>query len=253
MLRDVLTLGDKIDIKRLDRNGEPAQNARTYVSQLVDFVDYDVIHIATPIMNSALIILNIGENYKLCFYTSKGLYRCNCVVLNNYKENNTVIAAVRITSNLEKYQRRQYYRLECILDIDYHVITKEEEKLNRKLKAEDFQNNEERNECRKRLAQLENEWLSGTIIDISGGGARFNSEVQHNKEDKIQIKLDLSVGNGKCQMIIGTEVVSSGRVINKISVYEHRVEFKEISKKDREELIKYIFEQERRRRKYDKN
>ncbi|HCM12943.1 MAG TPA: flagellar brake protein, partial [Lachnospiraceae bacterium] len=35
-------------------------------------------------------------------------------------------------------------------------------------------------------------------------------------------------------------------------VYEYRVEFKNIRKRDREDLIKYIFEQERRRRKNEK-
>jgi Predicted glycosyltransferase len=249
MLQEVLTLGDKIDIRRLDRNGQPAYNARTYVSQLVDFMEKDVIHIATPIMNSALIVLNIGESYNLCFYTVKGLFQCSCVILQNYKDNNTVIAVVRITSNLEKLQRRQYYRLECILDLMYHIVTKEEETLLRLIHANEFHNNEERSECMKLLEKLEDNWLTATVIDISGGGVRFNSSSLLNQGDRLKIKMDLFLSNLIRKIELNANVVSSGKIMNRSDLFENRVEFKDISKKDREDLIKFVFEQERKRRK----
>jgi c-di-GMP-binding flagellar brake protein YcgR len=253
MLQDILTIGDKIDIKHLDRFGRPAHNAKTFVSQLIDFVDFDVIHIAAPITSSTPIILNVGEGYKLCFYTNKGLYQCNCVILSNRRENNIIVAVVRITSNLEKYQRRQYYRLECIIDMEYRVITSEEELLEKKFQMEDFASGDERTQYRKILTRLQNEWVLASITDISGGGARFNSEVLHNHGDKLQIKLDLRLGSELRKMVLGAIVISSGSIENRTGVYEHRVEFNNIMKKDREDLIKYIFEQERRRRKNEKN
>ncbi len=251
MLQNVLTLGDKIDIIRLDRNGKPAENAKVYVSQLIDFIDTDVIYIASPIMNSALIILNTGESYSLCFYTNKGLYQCSCIALSNYKENNTVIAVVRITSNLEKVQRRQYYRLECIIDIMYHVITVEEEALERKIKLNEFENKERRADYINKLAELKEVWLPASVIDISGGGTRFNSTMMLKQGDKLQIKLDLTIGAAQKSMVIGAEVVHTGKNLIRVGLFEHRVEFVVIDKRDREDLIKFIFEQERRRRKYD--
>lgn len=248
MLSDILTLGNKIDIKSLDRNGKPVHNARTYVSQLVDIVDYDVIHIAAPIVYSRPIILTVGENYNLCFYTEKGLYQCNCVVLSSHRENNTIVTVVRITTNLEKFQRRQYYRLECIHEIEYRVITLEEELLDRKLRMDEFRNAEERSECRKKFSEFDTQWVQAAIIDLSGGGARINSNIPHNPGDKIRIKLDLVSGNTLKKMLLNATVIASTRIINKTGFYEHRVEFKDIMMKDREELIKYIFEQERRRR-----
>lgn len=253
MLRDILTLGDKIDIKPIDKNGKPVTNARTFVSQLVDFVDFDVINIAAPIAYGKAIILSVGENYNLCFYSGKGLYQCNCVVLSNHKENNTIVSVVRIITNLEKFQRRQYFRLECIHEIEYRVMTPEEEILTRKLRLEEFQNPQERTECRKRLSQIENQWLQAAITDISGGGARFNSSYEHNQGDRLRIKLDLVIGNDLKKMVLGADVVSSSRIMNRTGVYEHRVAFNDIMQKDREDLIKYIFEQERKRRRNDKN
>ena len=272
MLSDVLTIGDKIDIRRLDRNGQPASNAKTYVSQFIDMIEFDTIDIATPIMNSALIVLNNSENYSLCFYTTKGLYQCSCTVLNSRKENNTVLTTVRITSNLEKVQRRQYYRLDCIIEIDYRVITDEEVLIEKKLKDDINKSkneevliekklkdninkgmNEDNTEDRKKLAQLEAAWLPASIIDISGGGARFNANEKLIEGDRIQIRLNLSTGRTLNSMVLGADVISVNRIMNRYGVFETRVEFSDINKRDRENLIKYIFEQERRRRKYNPN
>ena len=40
--------------------------------------------------------------------------------------------------------------------------------------------------------------------------------------------------------------------MGQIRTYEHRAEFYTISNKEREDLIKYIFEQERKRMRFDK-
>lgn len=253
MLQDVLSVGDKIDIEKIDHAGNVMQNVRTYVSQLVNFVDQDVIHIASPIGNNRILVLEVGESYNLCFYSNKGLYQCNCVVINNHKENNVIIAAVRITSDLEKLQRRQYYRLECVHEIEYRAITREEEILENKVRLDDFKNVEERSECRKKLNQLNLNWQKASITDISGGGARFNSKEGHMTGDKVRIRFDFILGNELRKLLINAQMISSTKLTNRSGVYEHRVEFVEIGKNDREVLIKYIFEQERRRRKNEKS
>ena len=248
MFREVLKLGDKIDIRHILKSGVTYPNAKTYVSQLIDTIDNEVIHIATPIMNSTPIILNVGEYYNLCIYTAQGLYQCNCVVLKNQRENNILISIVKIVSNLERIQRREYFRLECILRSDYHVTTDEDEKIIKKVTADDFSNNEERLEYKKRLLQIDSEWVPSTVLDISGGGLRFTSSLLHTSGDKIKVRLELSMASGLKIMILGANMLHSNRIYNKAGVYEHRVEFSNILKKDREEIIKYIFEQERKRR-----
>ena len=245
MLHEVLSIGDKIDIKPLNKNGRPVSNARTFVSQLVDFIDSNVINIAAPIVYGRTLPLAVGENYNLCFYTEKGLYRCSATVISNQKENKTIITMVRITSNLEKYQRRQYYRLECIHDVEYRPITIEEEILEKKLRSSEFDDPEELTEAKNRLAQLDEVWISASITDLSGGGVKFCSEALHNPGDKIRMKLDLLASK---KLLLTAKVIASGRIPVRVGVYEHRVEFVDIMPKDREAIIKYIFEQERKRR-----
>ncbi len=251
MLHEVLSIGDKIDIKPLNRNGRPVHTATEFVSQLVDFVDGSVINIAAPIVFGRIIPLTVGENYNLCFYTEKGLYRCNCMVINNHKDNKTIITVVRITTNLEKYQRRQYYRLECIHDINYRSISLEEELLEKKMSSENFETQEAITEARKKLAEFDREWIFASITDLSGGGARFSSEVLHNSGDKIRIKLDFIVGKELKKLVLTANIISKARIPVRAGMYEYRVEFTDIMQKDREALIKYIFEQERKRRKND--
>ncbi len=248
MHSDIIRLGDKIDVTHLDRFGRLAHNARTYVSQLIDFVDKDVIQIATPIVSSTPIILNVGESYQLCFYTAKGLFQCNCQVLKNQRDNNIIVAVVRITSNLEKYQRRQYFRLECAEDITYRIITREEEILEERLQKNDYRTEDEYKEYKKRLLVLKAAWFSATMKDISGGGTRFVAAATHEKGDKLQIKLELAFKNEIKTFLAVAVIIAVDRVMNRTGLYEYRVEFTDIMKNDREDLIKYIFEQERKRR-----
>ncbi len=252
MLREVLNYGDKIDIKPLDKSGRELHNARTFVSQLVEFVELDIICIATPILYGRALVLGIGANFSLCFYTSKGVYQCNCVVLSNYKENNLLVSDVRIITDLVKIQRRQFYRLECIYDIDYRVITSEEELLDKIYQADEFEHPQEREECKKMLNQLQSQWVHGDIIDISGGGARFYSKLLHKKGDKLRIGITVRVGSEVIRMDLEAQMVASFNNENRVGAFEHRVQFVNISPKDRESLIRFIFEQERRLRRNEK-
>lgn len=241
MHNEIISIGDKIDIRPLDSEGKPVHGTRALASQLVNIDDSDTIHIAAPIVHNKIMLLSAGKNFNLCFYTSKGLYQCNCIALNNYKDNKTVVSEVKLTSKLEKFQRREYYRLECIHDIEYRPITLDEE-----IKLKDHGSNNIKEETNKHT------WTKGAIIDISGGGARLSSAVEQIKGEKIKLRLELVIGNNLRSMELEAVVIASNRVMNRRDMFEHRIQFKNISHKDRDDLIKYIFEQDRRRRKNDK-
>jgi c-di-GMP-binding flagellar brake protein YcgR len=252
MLREVLSIGDKIDIKPLNRNGKPVHSANTFVSQLVDFVDGNIINIVAPIVFGRTIPLPVGEYYNLCFYTEKGLYQCNCMIISNHRDNKTIITVVRITTNLEKFQRRQYYRLECIHDIRYRPVPLEEEILEKRMSSDKFETPEAMAEAKNKLAEYDKEWISASVTDLSGGGARFSSVALHNTGDKVRIKLDFIIGKELKKLELTANIISQARIPVRVGMYEYRVEFIDIMQKDREALIKYIFEQERKRRRNDK-
>ena len=248
MLKDITSIGDKIDIKQLDQQGRVIRTAKSYVSQLLDYVDLDVINIAMPIDSGKLILLEVGEGYNLCFYTLKGLYQCKCKVINRTKDNNTFIAVVQLTSELDKIQRRQFYRMECILEMEYRSVIPEEVILEEKLKNNDG-NPLVKEEVTKALDLINKDWIKASITDLSGGGARYTSETMHQRGDKVILMLELNVSGINKKFPVGSEIISSSRIMNRYGFYEHRVEFYDIGKKEREHIIKFVFEQERQKRK----
>ena len=252
ILYDIVQIGDKIEVKQLDEKGDPIKSANTYVSQVLDFFEDNMISIATPIKNGMIVVLDKGSSYRLYLYTMKGLYQCNCTMLQTYRENNMVIALVEITSKLEKIQRRQYYRLECVHEIEYRIITEEETKLQEKLTVGLFTKSTERSEIRKKLAQLNHKWLRASIIDLSGGGCRFTSENELKQGDRLIIKFDFFIKNELKRLNLVSDIIVSRKIVDRVGFYEHRAEFSIISENDREDLIKYIFEQERKLRKNDR-
>lgn len=252
MLQDILSIGDKVHIRQVDHSGKPIRNIQPYVSQLVDFDDTKAIHISAPIVNNQIYLLESNRRYNLCFYTGKGLYQCTCEVIEKCKDNNIVILKVMLISDLEKLQRRQYYRLEMLHEIDYRLVSKEEEqieRLMRQLMQSEIANSVEVDNLKKKLKELDHSWETTTITDLSGGGTRFNSKKIHQPGDKLKIRLDFITSGHLKKLIIDSVIVSASKLINLPGVYEYRVEFMNIRKKDRDDLIKYIFEQERRRRK----
>ena len=252
MLSDILTVGDKIDVLPPNTAAGVIKPSKTYASQIMDINDEKTISIAMPYRNGLMYVLEKEVKYNLHFYTSRGLYQSYCLLEGIYRENNAIIAQVKLITQLDKIQRRQYFRLECIHEIEYRVISQEEMVMEDRLAADKFLNQQEKSEVRKRLGQLDRAWLKGSITDLSGGGAKFNSDYPLMAGDRIRIKLDFIAGGEMKKLTLGALVIASGRHENRSDKYEHRTEFYDIAKADREELIKYIFEQERKRRRNDK-
>jgi c-di-GMP-binding flagellar brake protein YcgR len=252
MVSKIVSIGDKIDLTKLKRSMGEASTPKQYVSQLLDYLEEDKLKIAMPIENSRVIPLDIGDKYQLCFYTERGLYQCSCEIIDRYKEEKIYVLIIKLTSQLEKYQRRQYYRLECILDMDYRIVHQDEIHYLQQLSQDDFISPDEKERCMNALNQLQTEWYPATITDISGGGARFNSTNFHNKGDKLRINIEFPTSNGTKNYELKATVISSFQLPNRYGYYEIRVEFSEIELEERETIIKYVFEEERKIRKREK-
>ncbi len=252
MLRDIVSIGDKIELKQLDQKGALIKSSKTYVSQMIDFIEDEIISISTPIRQGMIVLLEKQVSYRLYFFTIKGLYQCDCTMLQTYREGKKVLSLVKLISAPEKIQRRQYYRLECVHEIEYRLITEEEVKLEEKLFLENFSQADEKNTIRKELAKINKLWNKAIITDLSGGGCRFNSEQKLKGGDRVRIRLDFVIKDELKKLDLIADIIASDRVENRLGVFDHRAEFYNIEKKNREALIKYIFEQERRLRRNNK-
>lgn len=250
MINSLVSIGDKLELRKLSKSID--KNELLYTSQILDITNDDTMNIAMPIEKGKIIPLSVGDQYQMFVYSGKGLYQCNMVILNRYKDKNIYILTIQITSELEKFQRREFYRLDCVLDITYHSINKIELLLSEKIRRNDFANEAQKNLCITKLSELIKEYSQGIVTDLSGGGAKFISDKMLENKSTVLMNFDLQIGSIIKQLQIQGTVISSEKLLNRAGYYEHRVKFVDILKEEREFIIKFIFEEERRLRKRDK-
>lgn len=235
MISKVLGIGNKIELTRpaAAENIDDAKNKRMYISQIVDIIDEDKMKIGMPMEHGKVIPLPVNARLDACFYTSHGLYQGRIVVTDRYKEGQIFILVAELVSSLKKYQRRQYFRLGCVIDIKYRKIFDEE--------VEEYAQN-------NNMIIEADDFMDGTALDISGGGIRFVSGEQLEKDRDIFIVLEITYEDQtKTYGLLG-KVIMSYEAKSRKDLYEHRVEFINMQGGVRESLIKYIFEEERRQR-----
>ncbi len=243
MISKIISPGDRIELKKTGAEKKAkeigAEPAKTYVSQVYDILNEDEMKIAMPIVEGRVIPLPINGRYDLCFYTANGLYQCRAIITDRYKEDELFVLQIEITSDLKKFQRRQYFRLECTMDIWYKILPKEEilEIITDKEKMEEL---------------LTGELDKGVALDISGGGMRFTSSKRHSSGDCVIVVLRIKKSGNNATCILPGTILKSTSVLNRSDVFEHRVEYNNVQGSVREALIKFIFEEERRLRQKDK-
>ena len=129
MVTDLLQIGNKIDICALDKSElKRMENGKVPIlaSHLESVEDNGELVIQMPVYKGKIILLSLGSRYEMMFYTRKGLYRGVCQVTDRYKEDNLFMVKVVLKSGLNKFQRREYFRLECILGMQAYELEREE-------------------------------------------------------------------------------------------------------------------------------
>lgn len=240
MLSDIISLGDRIELQEMERSiaASPDQQKKVYNSTVYDILSEDVLEITMPMEQTKLILLPVDGEFDMVFYGATGLYQCFMRIVDRYRSNNVYILKVELTSNLRKYQRREYYRFACALELSA-----------RSLEEEELQAIEENKPC---LLQQDLPLRRSVIVDISGGGLRFMSVQKYEPGSFIYCSYYLvRDGQRKKYEVIG-KVLAVSELLNRPGTYEHRVQYHDMDVNVREEIIRFIFEEERRSRKKDR-
>lgn len=228
--------GDKVELVSLKR-GRNEDEIPHYVTRVYDVRNDDEVMLNMPMENGKLILLSVGAEYSLNFYTSQGLYQCDAVVTERYKSKNVFVVNMELITQLRKFQRREYYRLNCILDMNCKEISQEEIK--------EFSNHVE-------FFGADFTMNNGTIVDISGGGIRFVSKVKYEKNMHMYFNFKLEIAGQDVEFKTIGRIISSEKRENRADEFENRVQFVDVDSEDREVIIKYIFEEERKLRRKEK-
>ncbi len=232
--------GNKLELVMVEhRNGTDEEaTKRVYTSRVNDIISEDRMEIMMPMEKTKLILLPVDTEYDMAIYTDHGLYQCFVRVVDRYKSDNMYLLIVELTSNLRKNQRREYYRFSCALEMCSRTLEEEE------------------------IVAVESKELlnlapglplkRSVIVDISGGGLRFVSSQRYEKDSLIYCSYYLIVdGNKKLYEVVG-RVLDSKEVENRKDIYEHRVQYVNMNEGVREQIIKYIFQEERKNMKKER-
>ena len=244
MIQDILQIGNKIDICSLekeDRKKHDGKKLPILVSQLEEIDEDGELVIQMPMYKGKLVLLSLGSRYELMFYTKRGLYRAVCQVTDRYKEDNFFMVKVMLRSNLNKFQRREYFRLECIIGMDAYELQREEAMM---LSGANLEQRISDPEVAQTLSKA-------VIVDISGGGIRFISERKHEAGDYLAVHMTLSNENIDKDIWVVVSIVSCRKAAQNMERYETRAEHIHMGNKLREIIIKYIFDEDRKIRKKD--
>ena len=236
MFSKFISIGDKIELQVVSHEYEekPDTPVRVYHSEVNEIQSEDTIEIKMPMEKTKLILLPIDSEYDMVFYGSSGLFQCLGRIIDRYKSNNTYLLLVEMTSNLRKYQRREFYRLRCALEM--HA---------RALREDEIQTVESRMPY-----SLANDLplKESVIVDISGGGLRFVSTHAFKQGSLLSCCYHLMNGGEHKKYEVISKVISCIELDNRPGTFEHRVQYYDIDPTEREEIIKYIFEEERKSR-----
>lgn len=223
--------GGEVELKAIDRERNPEENGqrKAHRSRLLKILTESRVEVAMPIADGKLILLPVDGEYDMYFYGDNVVYQCNARVTDRYRFNGQYVLVMDLTSNLRNYQRREYYRFSCALEIDSRQLGEEE------------------------IAIAAQEELlpalplkSSVIVDISGGGLRFVAYYAYEVNSLILCKYHLQIeGREKEYRLVG-KVLAVNELEKEPGVFDHRVQYVNVDPQDREEIIQYIFDEARK-------
>jgi len=196
----------------------------TFVSQFEHAIDEKTAVIYAPIFEGNIYPVRKGWRMNVYFLNEDSLYRFMAIVTGRKVKSNVALLLIELQEDIERIQRRQFFRFECTLPVKYRVV--------------DFLQESEENKP---------PFVESVTKDISGGGVCIKIKDVIPAGSLIEGELELS----RTRKIKFYGVVTRVSIREEDSVYTHEIGvlFKNIDKKHKEEIIKYIFAEQRKLRK----
>jgi c-di-GMP-binding flagellar brake protein YcgR len=237
MLTDYIAPGIRVELKATGKiwMDEDVRTKHIYMSKVMDVTSDDRIEVLMPFERGKIVLLPVDGEYSLCFYSTKGLFQCFAKIVDRYRSDNMYILVLDLTSELQKLQRREYYRFSCALELKSRLCSREEQ--------EAFERN------RKYLVDAGTNLQKSVVVDISGGGLRFVSNFKYEEGSTIYCayRLPGNVNDKEYEMICN--VLKVQELESRPGLFEHRIQYIYIDETSREDIIHFIFEEERKIRK----
>ncbi|MBP7401438.1 MAG: PilZ domain-containing protein [Clostridia bacterium] len=222
MMFDEIATGTRLEVSASGKwDSEPL------VSQLLAPLAGPLALVAVPIAERKLVEWPDGTQLTFRYVQKgQGLWTFKATILSKTSSNRVEGFLVQLSGPPERFQRREYYRLDCTLDLVFRPAA------------------EESGDGGTAAAEKKTPAFPGVTLNISGGGASFVTPPGPERMDEIEIALTLE-GFGP--------VVARGRVLRRDDFdtpqsrrQRYAVQFSGISPQDRDALVRYVFNRQRR-------
>ena len=239
MVERIISPGDKVELKSTDVVQLPdgTEGTKLYQSLVYDVLEDGRLEIVMPMEQTKMVLLPIDGEYEACFFSNGAMYRAIIRIVDRQKNENTYILVTELITDLARFQRREYYRFNCVIEMNLKEITLNEAQT-----------------IGKNLSHLvsDEEMQKGVIVDISGGGLRFLSSKPMKQGSLLYLKFKLPIAGEQKEFTLASKLVTTKVLEKSQDEYENRVKFLFIDNTTREEIIKYIFDEDRKNRKNGK-
>lgn len=158
----------------------------------------------------------MGSKVKIIFSHEEGLFYFNGEVGTHEKKGNIIVYKLFINSKIIKIQRREYFRFSCTVPVNIRIRPRNHDTIDE---------------------TDENQLFSELTRNISGGGLGFVSRHIYAVGETVELAIDIE-GN-----IINTsgEVLRCQLLDKEENLFEIGIVYKDIKSRDRDTIIKFIF------------
>lgn len=209
-ITNLLNIGDNIEIEI-----EKGSSFLKMKSDIVKVLNDSIISISTPIYKGTIYPISVGSNVTIVFNKdSKGKFYFIGEIIDRKKKGNLTVLFVKKYSDIRHFQRRDFYRLSILLNINLEII--------------------ENGVTVKTVPAISK--------DISGGGLRIITKEKIQKHTAV-----------KCIIYIDDEAIEAlGKIVrcdpmpDSILKYDVGVSFTAIDEKNRSKIISFVFDSQRK-------
>lgn len=213
-----LKTGTRLEITWFSQT-EPDIEHPSYVSQLLEPPEGNQLLIAMPIHEFRLINWPAAHRLQVTFVEQDSCVWTFTASLIERQEKDQIMAfLIQASNDLQRYQRRAWYRLPCSLDMTFRYLTPEDEP------AEETQ-------------------YRAVTRNISGGGAAFIPTQPLKSLTDIEMTLQLDDQD---------PIIARGQILRVVDITEKpprkqvSLKFTDISQPNQEALVQFVFQQQLR-------
>lgn len=236
--------GTKVIIKITQQTARQQQtgsvHAKEYLSQIFDIRDDETLVLYIPMDKRKLIALSTKLRYDFMFSTDKGFLLSHGNITSLYKQGNFYLMDAVLTSPLERFQRREYFRLDC--SIEASCLPLGDDKLD-PLQIGDID---------KYISENIPDYIrpeKGVILNISGGGALFVTAGDLKGNEFVLLRMELNEDDKRQDRLEIIGRILDCRQIPENGKFRYRIMFVFKNQRFRERIIQYVFDEQRRQRK----